>query len=60
MVTKGSFNFKSLRSVILIKLETSSRQERRKIVYKVDTEIDSNLMAIFRFKSLYSRVTVQQ
>ena len=41
-----SFSFNSIRSVFLTNLDTSSRQKRIKVEYKIDTGSDGNLMQL--------------
>ena len=46
MVTVKSFSFNNLRSNIITRLETSSRQRGAKIKYKIETGSDDILMSL--------------
>ena len=47
--------YNSILSVIIVRLETSSRYEEGKIAYKIDTGSDNNLMPLSIYKILFPK-----
>ena len=60
MITIKYLNFNSMKSEIITKLKTRSRQKGTKIEYKINTESDGNLKPLNIFKIILPRETMEQ
>ena len=52
------FNFDKAKSVIFTKLESSTKQKRAWIVYKIDTGSNGKLMSFWVFKIIFQKSTI--
>ena len=60
MVAMKAFSFYGIRSVIITKLENSSRQNRTIKEYQIDKGSDGKFILINTFRNLFPRATVKQ
>ena len=60
VVRKKSFNFHSIRLVIIAKLKTKKQPKTHTCEYKIGTGSDGNLMPIRRYKVLFLHANISQ